>query len=151
MIDENTDRANKKRLLMYCQYFKDSDIHSDFLANIQITSATADASTIYSAVVSDLAAKGIDISRLIGIGTDGASVMTGKHNGVVKKFQNKIPQIIGVHCSSHRCAVATSQAAQFVPDIKQYSRTLSNIFHYFSGSAQRCNKLRKIQLLLDQP
>ncbi|CAC5377495.1 unnamed protein product [Mytilus coruscus] len=151
MVDESTDRANKKRLLMYCQYFKDTEIQSDLLANIQITSATADASTIYSAMVSHLAEKGIDISRLIGIGTDGASVMTGKHNGVIKKFQDQNSEILGVHCSAHRCALATSQAAQFVPDIKHYSRVLSNIFYFFSGSAQRSNKLREIQLLLDVP
>ncbi|CAC5360855.1 unnamed protein product [Mytilus coruscus] len=94
MVDESTDKANKKRLLKYCQYFKDTEIQSEFLTNFKIASATADSSTIYSAMVLHLTEKGIDISRLIGIGTDGASVMTGKHNGVIKKFQDQNSEIL---------------------------------------------------------
>ena len=118
---------------------------------MQIEKSTANAETITALIVNELKSKGIDIQKMIGISTDGASVMTGKHNGVVKRLRDEVPELIGVHCAAHRCSLAASQAAKFVPELQSYSRTVTSIFYYFSNSALRCNKLREIQSLLDMP
>ena len=88
---------------------------------------------------------------MVGIGTDGASDMTGRKSGVVAKLREHTPSLIGIHCAAHRCALTASQAAKQIPQLKEYSHTLTNIFYYFSGSALRSNKLREIQLLLELP
>ena len=62
-----------------------------------------------------------------------------------------MPTLIGVHCAAHRCALATSQAAKAIPKFESYARTVSSIFHYYSNSALRANKLREIQKLLNLP
>ena len=43
--------------------------------------------------------------QLVGFGSDGAPVMTGRLNGVAKQLQDKFPAIISVHCIAHRLAL----------------------------------------------
>jgi len=71
--------------------------------------------------------KGLDITKMVGIVTDGASVMTGKTGDVVKLLQGHSPPLIGVHCAAHRAALATSQAAKLVPHMAEYARTIASM------------------------
>ena len=151
-IDESTDRGNKKRLILYAEFVnRDFKKETKFICNSEITTATADAETIVNVVLAELRNKGIDISGMIGISTDGASVMTGRKTGVVVRLREHIPNLIGTHCAAPRCALATSQAAKFITEIAQYSRTVGNVFYFFSASALRSNKLQEIQTILDLP
>ena len=144
-IDESTDRGNKKRLILYAEFLnRDFKKETKFICN-------ANAETIVNVVLAELRNKGIDISGMIGISTDGARAMTGRKTGVVVRLREHVPNLIGTHCAAHRCALATSQAAKYIPEIAQYSRTVGNVFYYFSASALRSNKLREIQTILDLP
>ena len=60
--------------------------------------------------------KGLDLKNLVGLGTDGASVMKGKHKEVVKRLKDVCPSLVGVYCAAHRCALASSQAARKFPN-----------------------------------
>lgn len=151
MIDESNDKANRKRMLIYAQYLSGSDIECALLSNVEITEGTADAETLVGKVLEELKCKGLDLKNLVGLGTDGASVMTGKRNGVVKRLKDVCPSLVGVHCAAHRCALASSQAAKKIPELDSYQRTVSNIFWYFTNSSLRCNKLREVQKLLSVP
>ena len=51
MVDESTDRANRKRLLAYVQYFHDNQLKTNLLENIEITTAKADAETITAKIL----------------------------------------------------------------------------------------------------
>ncbi|KAJ8314625.1 LOW QUALITY PROTEIN: hypothetical protein KUTeg_006775 [Tegillarca granosa] len=68
---------------------------------------------------------------MVTIGTDGASVMTGKTSGVVRLS----PTLVEIHCAAHRCSLATSWAAKSISEISKFSQTTGSIFHYFSNSA----------------
>jgi hypothetical protein len=151
MLDESTDNANHKMLLLYLQYYTDNGLQQCLLDNVQLTEAKAGAETIVNRVLDELKQKGLDVSKMVGIGTDGASVMTGRHNGVVVRLREHSPALVGVHCAAHRCALASSQAAKQIPELADYSRTVTSIFRYFSNSALRANKLREIQHLMNLP
>ena len=43
-------------------------------------------------------------------GSDGASVMTGRHAGIATLLRSKNAQMIAVHCICHRLALASAQA-----------------------------------------
>ena len=45
---------------------------------------------------------GIPLSNLLQIATDGASAMTGKHNGFVAKLKYVALHIMTIHCNIHR-------------------------------------------------
>ena len=48
----------------------------------------------------------LDITKLRGIGTDGASTMIGCHNGVVARLKRNAPSAICVHCAAQRLILA---------------------------------------------
>ncbi|WAR31456.1 ZN862-like protein [Mya arenaria] len=121
------------------------------LSNKLISEGSANAKNIVSLVVSELKAKGLDITKMVGIGTDGASVMAGKMGGVVKLLQGHSPSLIGVHCAAHRTTLATSQAAKLVQHMEEFARTIASTFRYFNNSALGSNRLCAIQSLLDMP
>ncbi|KAH3781537.1 hypothetical protein DPMN_159368 [Dreissena polymorpha] len=70
---------------------------------------------------------------MVGVSTDGASVMTGMIGCVVTLLREHAPALVGVHCAAHRTALATSQAARDIPEMHHYSKTVSSIFRYFSN------------------
>ena len=47
----------------------------------------------------------LDMKKIRGIGTDGASTMLGCRNGVVAQLKRIRPSAIGVHCAAHRLPV----------------------------------------------
>ena len=59
--------------------------------------------------------------------------------------------LIGVHCAAHRCALATSQASNSIPELAAFSRNVTNVFYYFSNSTLRSNKLADIQSIMQLP
>lgn len=57
---------------------------SHFLAVREMEATTAD--VICETIKSVIEEKGLDITKLVGIGTDGASVMRGTQSGVVTRY-----------------------------------------------------------------
>ena len=53
-----------------------------------------------------MTSNGLWWSRCVGVCTDGANVMTGRHNGVVMLMQAVATDATWVHCSIHREALA---------------------------------------------
>ena len=51
-------------------------------------------------------------SKCVGFASDGARCMTGKENGAATILQRDCPEMIAVHCTAHRLALASSQASQ---------------------------------------
>ena len=152
IIDESTDNANTKRILIYVQYLSNNgEKKVCLLGNKQINEGSANAVNLTSIVLNAIKEKGLDIETMVGIGTDGASVMTGSTGGVVTLLRQHSPSLVGVHCAAHRTALASSQAAKQFPQLEQFQRTVTSIFRYFKNSALRSNRLRKIQQMLNLP
>jgi len=136
---------------MYCQCVSESGLNYFLLSNKQISEGSANTTNHGLLVLLVPKDKGLDITKMVVIGTDGASVMTGKTGDVVKLLQGHSASLIGVHNAAHRTALATSQAAKLVPHMAEYARTIAIIFRYFNNSALRSNRLRAIQSLLNLP
>ena len=41
-------------------------------------------------------------------GSDGASVMTGKHTGFAARLRHMQPSLVSIHCVAHRLALAVT-------------------------------------------
>ena len=81
----------------------------------------------------------------MGLGSDGASVMMGRHSGVHVRLKSVAPFLVHTHCVAHRLPLCTSQAAKSVKLLDEYQTLLTNLFNFCSNSAVRYNKLREIQ------
>ena len=78
-IDEFTDLTVRKNLLIYINNLTPSGFFNSNFANItEMKQCDADALT--KVTVEYLEEKQIDVTRVAGLGSDGASVITGKHN-----------------------------------------------------------------------
>ena len=148
--DESDDICTKKRLNFYVRLV-DSDLNSKtrFLANVNIADGTG--RTVKDAMWQELKSKNVKFEKIVGFGSDGASVMTGTGIGVTGLIMREHPHLINVHCIAHRLALCTSSAAAQVPAMKDFRETLISLFKYFKKSSKRVQSLEAIQETLEEP
>ncbi|CAI7872315.1 unnamed protein product, partial [Closterium sp. NIES-54] len=77
--DESTDRTRGKHMIVYLTFIMDRRVVTEFFT--LLTVEKCDAASLFEVLMNHLRSAGIDVSKLVGISTDGASVMTGKDNG----------------------------------------------------------------------
>ena len=97
-------------------------------------------------------------SKLVGFITDGASVMTEKHNGAVKQMLNAQAEpapskceAVGVHCAAHKLRLAASQAGDGLLYVKKFKDILRKLYDFFDNSSVRTAGLGAVQELLNDP
>ena len=95
---------------------------------------SADAKTIYSTLVEFLKEKSIQISKLVGMGFDGAATFSGKHKGVQSLLKKNSPHAVFVHCHCHLLQLACVQAANNINGIKHVYVTLTSLWKFFHYS-----------------
>ena len=153
LCDESTDISNTKKLILYVRLLDpDTFIASThFIGNITVEGSSCTAEVLFNLIIQFLEEKKIDISKVIGFGSDGAAVMTGSKNGVATRFRSKCPHIVSIHCMAHRLNLCTSQASRNIPYMKQFEETFTQLYRFFEKSANREAELKEIQKVLDSP
>ena len=128
LIDETTDIAVINEMVIYCRFIRsDCQVRTVFLKIVELSNGRAD--TIEEAVKSYLGNSLIPLSRLVGLATDGASVMTGRHSGVAARLKAVQPIITSIHCVAYRLALAAGQAGDKVKFIANtFKPTLRQLF-----------------------
>ena len=145
IIDESTDVTVHKKLNVYVKCVNEkseSVIH--FMDCINVVDGKAE--TIVSEIVKVFQRKGISLTKLMTLASDGASVMTGRLNGVGVRLKREFsPHMTQIHCVAHKLALAAGQACRDIALFSEYQLTLKNVYRYFSNSAVRYNELRAMQ------
>ena len=109
------------------------------------------AETVENALVSACQEADIPLTKVMGFGSDGASVMVGSKTGVAVRLKRHNAAMISVHCVSHRLALASAQAADSVPYLEKFKNHLTQIFRYYHYSSVCSASLISMQTLLDDP
>lgn len=115
VVDEVMDCAILEQLLIYVGYVdEEGKTHFDFdfleVKDVLETSESADSETLTRIITEELNACGLNLALVCGFGSDGASVMTGKSNGVGSRLQKVCRIMVHSHCINHRLALACSDA-----------------------------------------
>ena len=150
LVHESTDISTEKHLIIYVSFCGESgkcEVH--FLANLLPEDGLANG--MEECIVEYLTKIGLLLSNCFGLCTDGASVMTGEVGGLAGLLKRKNPYLVSVHCTAHRLALATSQAADKVSYLKRYTKCIGAIYSHFSRSASRLHSLREIQDVINDP
>ena len=93
MIDETTDIAIINEMVIYVRYLSpEAEICTSFLAILELNNGTAE--TVEKALLTYLEDSSIPLSSLVGFGSDGASVMTGRLNGVGARLKRLQPILV---------------------------------------------------------
>ena len=155
LVDEMTDCATLERLLIYIGYVdEEGKTHFDFLEvkDVLETSESADSETPTRIITEELKACGLNLALVCGFGSDGASVMTGKNNGVGAGLQKVCSIMVRSHCINHRLALACSDANDTVKYIQTIEVTLCQLWKWLeyqkrcSAFVKVCVSLQKIKL-----
>lgn len=105
----------------------------------------ANAESIYAKVLGTLNQKGIHLSGLCDVSTDGASVMIGNKSGVVTRLKQAVPGILATHCIAHRLALSCCSGADSIPYLVKVQEILNSVYKYFHFSPKHMAMLESIQ------
>ena len=146
MVDESLDIATNKKLVKFCRIVHCGSVRVELCANISIVDGKAE--TVYDSIIQWLQDNGININKVSGFGSDGASVMTGRLNGVGVKLKSINPRIIHIWCAAHRLALKSYWAAKRVPYFEKINEMLIAIYNFYQYSVPRYNKIKQLQSIL---
>ena len=107
-LDETTDVADLANLLVFVRYEYEKATHEDFLFCQSLQTRTT-AEHIFQLVNAFFQETGLDWKKCVGVCTDGARAMTGRHSGVVARIREVAPDVQWTHCSIHREALAVKR------------------------------------------
>ncbi|KAJ8367403.1 hypothetical protein AAFF_G00318060 [Aldrovandia affinis] len=142
IIDETVNITVDKKLIIYVKLEIKGRVEMCFLGNYDVHSGTA--RCIFDKVVEVLRERNVELSRVIGLGSDGASVMMGKRAGVGALLKKESAFSIQVHCGAHRAALAALDAAKAVDQVGAYKRTIASVYSFYKHSASRTNHLHQL-------
>ena len=141
LCDEVCDIANNEQLFTFIKYIDpdSSKATTQFLStkNRLTSSKSASAETIKSTVLTPMAESKLEVSKLTGLATDGASVMTGKRNGVASKLCEASKLLLSMHCICHHLALACNNANDDIAFIKTVEKILIQLWSLFHNSAKK--------------
>lgn len=149
MADECIDISCIEELSLCCRWEEGGVPEEHFLEIIHLKKA--DAASIYSAVIQSLKQKNLQVSKIVGMGFDGASTFSGKKSGVQTRIRNLAPHALFVHCHCHLLQLACIQAANSTSGIKHVYTTLTALWKFFHYSPKRAESLKEVQHVLNMP
>ena len=106
--DGSTDSAAIEAEMVYVRHARHGVIAVEFAGYVNVERANAPG--ILAAISTAMTRLGVTDAewqeKLVGFGSDGASVMVGKNNGVIALLRQLQPAVQGVHCAAHRMELA---------------------------------------------
>ena len=149
MVDESTDVAVFKQLVVYGRGVMGGKLECHFLGIRDLPDGRA--VTIEKSLSTFLQDINFHVTDISSFGSDGASVMTGRREGVATLLKRINNNIISIHCVAHRLALATSQASQSITYLCRFKEILFSLFYFYHNSTVRQAGLTAIQTVLGDP
>ena len=116
-LDESTDVANMAILMVYVRFEHDGDLKEEYFFSASLPTNTT-SSEVFKALSDYIVGKcGLDFKFCVGVCTDGAAAMTGRHSGVVTQIKALIPECKSTHCFIHRESLATKNMPTELNDV----------------------------------
>lgn len=111
-----------------------SKIISTFLCIEELESGTAD--SIVIGIKCALQKFQLNITNMVGIGTDNANVMIGKNKSVHVALKKEVPELILVKCVCHSLQLAVNQSLdEHLPESLEF--IVYETYNWFSKSSNR--------------
>ncbi|XP_069489064.1 uncharacterized protein [Ambystoma mexicanum] len=147
LIEESTDIPTLKQLCVVVRYFSQSlnKIIATFLGLVTPEGETSEA--IANSLLQFLENLGLEFTSCLGIGTDGCSVMVGKHNSVYTRLRQQNERLILIKCVCHSLQRCASKAVLMLPCNLEF--LVGSTYSWFSCSAQRQREYAKIYALIN--
>jgi hypothetical protein len=149
IIDESTDVATEKLLCIIIRYYsvEKNDIVTQFLTLLSVVYTTAE--DLYNEITKFFNSINLNLNNLIGIGTDGASNMCGKHHSLftLLKTNLKLENLILVKCVCHSLHLCASKASEIFSD--EIDFLIKETYNWFKNSVIRMHQYQEIYDLIN--
>ncbi|XP_076065009.1 zinc finger MYM-type protein 1-like [Oratosquilla oratoria] len=135
IVDKTTDISVKEQvaLVVLC-VTSDGSRHEEFVTFEETADTTGE--TLYKLICNKLEDCGLDKNKVVGLGFDGASNMSGKIKGVQARFVNDVPTVEYVHCRAHCLNLAITHTCKETSVRNLYS-VVGEIVKFINASAKR--------------
>nr|XP_012321234.1 SCAN domain-containing protein 3 [Aotus nancymaae] len=131
-LDECRDIANMIILLVYVRFEHDDDIKEEFFFSASLPTNTT-SSELYEAVKNYIVNKcGLEFKFCVGVCSDGAASMTGKHSEVVTQIKELAPECKTTHCFIHRESLAMKKISA---ELNSVLNDVVKIVNYIKSNA----------------
>lgn len=145
LIDESTSRANKSLLIIYIRATLGGTIQNIFLDLVEVGKT---AEMILKTLINTLRKNGFSKEILqknwIALGSDGATVLTGRKSGLGALLKKEYPNVIQIHCINHRLELAVNDVVARNKELESLRKLFDKIYAHFSRSSERVKKLEEI-------
>lgn len=137
MIDESTSLSTNASLIIYLRGNLNGRVENVFLSLVDLHGCET-SQHISNTVLKCFDDVALDSNylknSLIGMATDGASNMTGRHSGVAAQLKNHYPLLNSFHCMAHRLELATADALKAVTATNHFEIFISELHNVYSQS-----------------
>ncbi|XP_076033730.1 uncharacterized protein LOC143020818 [Oratosquilla oratoria] len=145
--DEITNEGNLSCLALTIRYFSESKKRMVDTFYRLVPLRDSKAGDIYVTVKNCLMEDGLDVNKLMGIGTDGANLMVIHHHSLVTLLKNDNPEIILIRCVCHSLHLSASKACENLPTVLEF--LVKETHTWFSKSPKRINKYTNLYKVLE--
>ncbi|XP_068762491.1 zinc finger protein 862-like [Montipora capricornis] len=105
----------------------------------------ANAEVITDHILDTLKECDLEVGNLKSFFSDGASVMTGEHNGVAARLKRVNKVLLNFHCICHRLALACADTGDSIKYIVEVESLLKETWKFFENSPKRTSIFMKVQ------
>lgn len=149
LVDESTDLSMDKYLCILVRYIcpESGKLMTMLLKMLKLDATDTTAENIYKQFKQYFIACDIPLFNIIGLASDGANVMLGKHNSFMTKLMADTKVLVVLKCICHSAAIIASTACKVLPAAPEdLLRALSS---YVSASGKRSAQLAELQEYLN--
>jgi len=136
ILSDETGVHEREFLTICVIYLSNGKLLEDFLGYVSIADTSGE--KIARAILDRLAELGINSTKMVGQGYDGAANMAGRIKGVQKRIRDQLPMALYFHCVAHNLNLVLSDAASTL-----HIDGVRKITVYFDGSSKRSDILRR--------
>ncbi|CAI7840899.1 unnamed protein product [Closterium sp. NIES-53] len=135
-------------MIVYPSFIRNAEVVTELFGHLTVEKC--DASFLLTVLLAHLAVTGVDIMKLSGISTDGASVMRGSQAGVATQLKLRVPHLVTCHCIAHREALAAKDAAEAVPDLNMVDTVVWSVAENLGRSIVLHSQFMELQHILHE-
>ena len=129
IVDETKDIEKAEQLSIVIRYVKEKNVHERFLTYVH-----AEALDAQSLTLDTLLECNILIDRCVCQCYDGASVMSGRCNGVQAKVRKEAPKALYMHCTVHRLNLVLVDSVKSVKAAGDFFCILESLYVFIATS-----------------
>jgi hypothetical protein len=133
LVDESKDIRKQEQMSFVLRYLYNGILHEEFVGFVKADGL--DSLSLSNKIVTTMQGIGITLSNCVGQGYDGASVMSGIHNGVQAIIRSTVAKMaVYMHCCNHRLNLAVVDVLKSVTYGRDFFGVLQRLYNFVSGS-----------------